>query len=239
MNALGLDRIYVINVRAFEDRRRHVTAELARFGLEGEFVHEWDAEDITPEVDARYFDSSTLSRGQKSCALKHVAVLRRIVERAERLALVLEDDVVLDRDFERGVRDAVGESSMIESPHVVYIGSGGNFYTPRSRMRPGQRLYAAERGRFTDSYIIGASTARLRLSWIDSHHMSRPIDNEFDAMDRVSDVEMLWLEPPVVEQGSKNGLFQTVLEAAPSRPVQRLKFGWEKFRRKYLYQLWR
>ena len=106
-------------------------------------------------------------------------------------------------------------------------------------MRPGQRLYPADRGRFTDSYIIGATTAGHRLSWIDAHRMSRPIDNEFDAMDRALGVEMLWLEPPVVEQGSKNGLFQTVLEAAPSRPVQRLKFGWEKFRRKYLYQLWR
>ena len=50
---------------------------------------------------------------------------------------------------------------------------------------------------------------------------------------------MLWLEEPVVEQGSKNGLFQTALEAAAPRPVQRLKFSWEKFRRKYLYQLWR
>lgn len=239
MNALGLDRIYVINVRAFEDRRRHVVSELARFGLSGEFMHEWDAGDITPEADAQYFDSNTLSRGQKSCALKHIAVLRRIVERDERLALVLEDDVVLDRDFDQGVRDAVAESSTIQAPHVVYIGSGGNFYTPRSRIRPGQRLYPAERGRFTDSYIIGASTARLRLSCIDSRRMSRPIDNEFDAMDRELGIEMLWLEPTVVEQGSKTGLFQTALEAAPPRPIQRLKFGWEKFRRKHLYQLWR
>lgn len=240
MNALGLDRIYVINVRAFEDRRRHVTNELSRFGLDGEFVHEWDAVDLTPEVEARWFDpASTLTANQKSCALKHVTALQRIAARGEETALVLEDDVVLAQDFGEGVRTALAEAPRHAEPRVLFIGCGGNFYTPRSQRRPGQHLYPATRGRFADSYVIGAQTARRRLDWIAAHRISLPIDNQFEVIDRASGISMLWLEEPVVEQGSKNGLFQTALEAAPPRPIQRLKFGWEKFRRKYLYQLWR
>lgn len=240
MNALGLDRIYVVNVRAFEDRRRHVSAELARFGLEGEFVHDWDAVDLTPEVEARWFDvAASLTARQKSCALKHVTALQRIAERAEAAALVLEDDVVLSAGFDEGVRTALAEAPRHAKPQVLFIGCGGNFYTPRSQRRPGQRLYPATRGRFADSYVIGAHAARRRLDWIAANRISLPIDNQFEVIDNALGISMLWLEEPVVEQGSKNGLFRTALEAAPPRPVQRLKFSWEKFRRKYLYQLWR
>lgn len=240
MNALsGVDQIYIINVRAFADRRRHITAQLARFELEGEFVHDWDVSDITAEIDAQYFKDSGLSPGQKSCALKHVTALQRIAERGQKSALVLEDDVVLAEDFCEGVQAVMLERSRYPGPKVIFIGSGGNFYTSRSQRRSDQRLYLATRGRFADSYIVGADVARLRLDWISRHGISRPIDNEFERMDLVCGVQMLWLEDPVAEQGSKNGLFQTALEQAPPRILQKLKFSWEKLRRKYLYQLWR
>lgn len=235
----GLDQIYIINVREFSDRRRHITAQLARFELEGEFVHDWDVGDITSEIDAQYFRNPDLSPGQKSCALKHLTALQRILERGQNSALVLEDDVVLAGDFCEGVRAAMSERSRHPGPQVIFIGSGGNFYTSRSQRRPDQRLYPATRGRFADSYIVGADVARLRLNWISRHGISRPIDNEFERMDLECGVQMLWLEDPVAEQGSKNGLFQTALEQAPPRFLQKLKFSWEKLRRKYLYQLWR
>ena len=237
---LGLDAIYVINVRAYEARRLHVTRELARFGLHGEFVFDHDAMDLTPETESPWFvPGAELRPGQKSCALKHMVVLERIVERRQTRALVLEDDVVLDAAFPDGVKAALEEGGRWPEPKVTFLGSGGNFYTPRSRRVPGQRLYPATHGRFTDSYILGHDTATRRLAWIREHRMSKPVDNEFDRIDTALGITMLWLEDPVVEQGSKNGLFQSEVEPAPPPALQRLKFGWEKLRRKYLYQLWR
>lgn len=240
MNRPGLDAIYVINVRSFEDRRRHVEGELARFGLTGEFVHEYDAVDLTPGIEARWFvEGNDLRPNQKSCALKHVRALERIRERGHRHALVLEDDVVLSPGFAEGVSAALSESARWPEPRVLFIGSGGNFFTPRSQRVPGQRLYPAQRGRFGDSYILSAATAEKRLDWIGEHRIAKPIDNQFEAIDKALGITMLWLEDPVVEQGSKNGLFPSEVEPAPPPAVQRLKFGWEKLRRKYLYQLWR
>ena len=240
MNPLGLDAIFVLNVRAYEARRRHVEAELARFGLRAEFVHDHDVAELTPEVEARWFAADApLRPNQKSCAMKHVAALQRIVAGDHAATLVLEDDVVLSPGFADGVKDALREARQWPQPHVIFIGSGGNFYTPRSERRPGQRLYPAQRGRFGDSYILGSDTARRRLEWIERHRIRIPIDNQFEEIDKALDIAMLWLEEPVVEQGSKNGLFQSMVEPAPPPPIQRLKFGWEKLRRKYLYQLWR
>ncbi len=237
--AVQIDHIYLINVRSFTERLAHARAQLARFGLDAEPVHEWDAGDLTAEIDKQYFASSNLSPGQKSCGMKHVAALQRIVERGERFALVLEDDVVLADGFDDGVAAALAEAPRHPQPQVIFIGCGGNFYTPRSQRKPGQRLYPANRGRFADSYIIGHEAARLRLDWITRHRMTKPIDNQFEEIDRATGIAMLWLEDPVVEQGSKLGLFTTTLEPAHPDWLQRLLFRLEKIRRKYVYQIWR
>jgi len=235
----NIDTVYLINVRSFTERLAHTNAQLARFGINAEPVHEWDATDLTPAVESKYFNSCDLSSGQKSCGMKHVAALQRIVERGERYALVLEDDVVLADGFAEGMAAALTEAPQYPQPQVIFIGCGGNFYTPRSLRKPGQRLYLANRGRFADSYIIGHEAARLRLEWITRHRISRPIDNQFEEIDRVAGITMLWLEDPVVEQGSKLGLFTTTLEPAKPGWLQRLLFNLERIRRKYVYQIWR
>ena len=239
VHALGLDAILIINVKAFVERRRHVEAQLARFGLAGEFIHDFDADEITPELDRRWFAGDGLNRGQKSCALKHIAALERIVERGWQRCLVLEDDVVLADGFAEGVRAALDEARNEPRPHVVYLGAGGNFYTPAGQRQPGRRLYPAAKGRFADSYLIGAQEAALRLAPIRARPLTKPIDNVFDAVDTAAGIRFLWLEDPVVEQGSKLGVFRTSLEAAPPNWLQALKYRLERLRRKYLYQLWR
>jgi glycosyl transferase family 25 len=237
--ALGLDAILVINVKRFVERREHVEAQLARFGLRGEFIHEFDTDEITAELDRRYFQGRELNAGQKSCALKHLEALRRIVEHDWQRCLVLEDDVVLADGFIEGVQAALQETKDTDRPYVIYIGAGGNFYTPASQREPARRIYEASKGRFADSYILGAEEACRRLQRIQQTPMHKPIDVTFDTIDRQAGIRFLWLEDPVVEQGSKLGLFRTSLEAAPPNWLQGLRFWLERLRRKYFYQLWR
>ena len=117
--SLGLDAILIINVKSFVERRRHVEAQLARFGLSGDFIHDFDADEITAELDRRYFTGDELSRGQKSCALKHVTALQRISDRGWQRCLVLEDDVVLADGFIEGVQAALEETrgAVVPPPH--------------------------------------------------------------------------------------------------------------------------
>lgn len=234
-----LERVYVINVKAFEARRQHVTAELARFGVTAEFVHDWDVPELNADCARWFAQPCTLSPAQMSCCMKHLTALQRIIERGEDRALILEDDVVLADGFAEAVRIATQERTQFSPLHVVFLGNGGNFYTPRSQRRPGQHLYRAAKGRFGDSYMINAATARARLQWIQQHHIAKPIDNQFDVIDRELGIELLWYEDPVVEQGSKNGTFQSQIESDPPPWLKGVLFAWEKLRRKYLYQLWR
>jgi len=240
-SAWGLDGVLVVNVKSFTERRAHIEAELAKVGLKAEFVHEFDADEIDAQTDARYYAPGlNMTMGHKSCGLKHIAIMERVVQRNWKHCLVLEDDAMLHKDFRQGVERTLAELASYEGqPSVAFVGCGGNWYTPRSQRRKDQYLYPAQKGRLTDSYIIGAPAARLRLDWVNSHKMTEAIDNAFNTMDREMGITMLWLEPPVVDQGTKLGLFSSALEGRWSPFIQGLLHRWERLRRKYLYQLWR
>jgi len=230
-----LDGILVINPRNFVERRRSIERQLQPLGLAYEFIHTYDASDIDATIAERYFQNAALSPGQQSCALKHCEALRLICTRNWGRALILEDDAILAPQFIQGLQAALKESAPLKAPYVLLVGSGGNQYTPRKRRVPGQCLYRSEKGRLTEAYVLGSQTARLRVEWVERQGISLPIDNLFDRMDRELNIARYWLEPPIVEQGSKNGQFRSVLEPAPPNFVRRVTSVLQKLRRKYLY----
>lgn len=234
-----LSHIYVLNVKKFTERRLFMEQQLCEYELSAEFIFDWDIDDLDAETNNLYFSGDKLSPAQKSCAMKHVCVLQKIAAANTEFNLVLEDDAVFSRDFKAGLQHALEQSEQFNSDKVIFIGSGGNFFTPKSQRNAGQYLYKGSRGRFTDSYIISGSTAQKRLDWINTNKISVPIDNQFDIIDKDLGIQILWLEDPVVEQGSKNGLFNSAIESAPPQRIQSLLFAFEKLKRKYIYQLWR
>lgn len=75
----------------------------------------------------------------------------------------------------------------------------------------------------------------MRIEWIERYGIMMPIDNLFEQIDRECGIAMYWLEPPIVEQGSKNGRFRSVLEPSPPNFVRQVTSVLQKLRRKYLY----
>jgi glycosyl transferase family 25 len=235
-----LDHIYVLNVKKFTERRIFMEKQLRKENLSAEFIFDWDVDELTDEILMRYFaKENNLSTAQKSCALKHITALEKIAKTNSEFNLILEDDALFAQDFSLGVQRALAQSHQFSGEKVIYIGSGGNFFTPKSQRQAGQYLYLGQRGRFGDSYILDSQTAQKRLDWIMEHKVSEPIDNQFEKIDKLLGIKIVWLEDPVVEQGSKNGLFNSALEPAPPTWLQKLLFNFEKLKRKYIYQLWR
>lgn len=231
---LVLDGILVINPRNFTERRQSIERQLQPLGVPYEFLHVYDIDDLTAEVTKQYFRNTLLHPGQQSCALKHLQALRLICERHWRRALVLEDDALLAGNFSAELNAALQDAARLPELQVLFVGSGGNQYIPRREQVKGQRLYRSTRGRLAEAYVIGSQTARLRIKWIEQHGISLPIDNLFEQIDRECEIAMYWLEPPIVEQGSKNGRFRSVLEPAPPNYIRRVQSILQKIRRKYL-----
>ncbi|NOQ36262.1 MAG: glycosyl transferase, partial [Methylococcaceae bacterium] len=179
-----LQNIYVLNVKKFTQRHLFMEQQLARFSMESEFILDWDIDDLTDELIEQYFTGDLLSKAQMSCAMKHVTALQKIAATNSHFNLVLEDDAIFNKDFSTGLQHALEQSEQFEGNKVIYIGSGGNFFTPKSQRVEGQYLYIGSRGRFADSYIIDSETAQKRLDWFAEHKISEPMDNQFETIDK-------------------------------------------------------
>lgn len=228
----GLDAVFVIHASKFTDRRQLIEQQLEQVGLPFEFVLDFDATEMPDDLTRRFFANSRLSPSQQSCALKHWKALSLMVERNIDRALILEDDVILSKDFRKILLQLIAEEIAIGVPHVTFLGCGGHYYIGADEIRHGQLLYLRNQGKFADSYILSRDVAERRLTWIAAHGIARPIDHLFEQIDRDVATAMYWLEPPIVEQGSHNGTFGSSLESSYPLWFQSLQFRWKKMWRR-------
>lgn len=229
----GLAKVFVIHAAQFVERRKRIESQLAAIGLPFEFVREFDVPDITDDIRQRFFAHASLSNSQQSCALKHWRAMQHVVQAGYAHTLILEDDVILAPDFLAVLHRLMHELlALSRGANVTFLGCGGHYYIPAEEVRPGQLLYPRHQGKFADSYIVSLDAAKRRLDWITAHGITQPIDHLFELIDRQLATPMLWLEPPVVEQGSHNGTFSSALDKSHPRWFQFLQFRWKKMWRR-------
>ena len=232
-----VDAVFVLSVKTFHDRIRHIEAELARHGIAFEWIFEHDADELTPaQVDA-VFAPSDLKRGHQSLVLKHIETWKRCVERNYRRILVFEDDAVLARDFERVFGRAMDEADALDRPYMVYLGCGDNKYVEGARRSPTMLLAPGIELPATDATVLDRRAAELRLAYLAQHRITRPADWLMREADAAMGITQYWLREPIVEQGSMNGRFVSVLDDKRTDRGQRwnwLRFRWDRWRRRTL-----
>jgi glycosyl transferase family 25 len=232
--------VYVIHAAHFEDRGAHMKQALGQLGIVFEFVADFDPKDITEEVEQKYFAPGvSMSMGAKSCALKHVRVMELMAERQEAKALVLEDDLVFDQHFVDWLLVFLKEAANFAPGYTIQLGCANNMYVPGRQLQKNQHLYLQKEVRAGEAYLIEAQAANQRLDWIYKNKISLPIDHLFNLLDSELGLSIYWSDPTLVEQGSMNGLFKTSLDDGrinKSALRLKLKFAWQRLRKKYIYR---
>jgi GR25 family glycosyltransferase involved in LPS biosynthesis len=216
--------LYVVHGRRLVDRRDRLSSALAAQGLVAEWVAEPDAATLTRAHSRRYYRPSRrlwraravgtpspnarfrrLTRQEIAATISHVEILRKIAAGPSEWALVFEDDAILDVDFRASLTEQLGE--MPDDADVVFLGGAFGF-----RVRdadPGQRFYrrAHPAGKPTDSYLVRRSAAAKLVTTIVPFVF--PIDWELSYQLMAHDLVVYWLEPPLVSQGSYDGVYES------------------------------
>jgi glycosyl transferase, family 25 len=231
-----VDAVLIVSVRSFHDRIAHMQAEMNRFGIEVEWIFDFDPPQITPELIERTFAPSDLRLPHQSAVLKHIAAWRACAERDCRRMLIFEDDVVLADNFPEVLAQAMREADALTTPYLIYLGCGHNRYAAGAvdsptMLVPGGPLPAAE------AVVIDRESARMRIQYLERHKVTRPPDWLLREMDAELGIPHYWLREPVVEQGSMNGKFSSVLDEKRSgrgRLYAWLRFRWDRWRHRRL-----
>src|SRR5512134_430906 len=223
-----VDAVFVLSVKTFHDRIRHIESELARHGIKFEWIFEHDADEMSDEEIEAVFAPSDLKRGHQSLVLKHIETWKRCVERGYRRVLVFEDDAVLARDFERVFALAMDEADRVERPYMVYLGCGDNKYVAGAARSPTMLLTPDVELPATDATVLDRRAAELRLAYVARAKVTRPADWLMREADAAMGVTQFWLREPIVEQGSMNGRFPSVLD--DKRTERGRGWTWLRFR---------
>ena len=230
----GIDKVYVLHCkRGYEDREVSINAQFAKQAIPFEYVQDWDISDMDDAVIERYF-RRRLSAVSMSACLKHFRAAEKVVENGYGRSLIFEDDVVLSRDFKAILARVVEESKKMAEDHAIFLSNSGNYYTPRSRRRPGQYLYEAAHSRAADAYLVSGEVCRKRVEWLRENGFTLPIDHQFHVVDQALGIRTFWVEDPIAEQGSMNGLFKSAVEVKHAPVVQRLRWQLDKFYKKHI-----
>ncbi len=231
-----VDAVYVLSVRSFADRIAHVQRQMATHGIAFEFIFDHDADALTPELIARTFGASDMRRTHQSLVLKHMAVWQRMVEKNHTRALVFEDDVLLDTQFNAAFVRALDEADALAPGWSLYLGRGDNHHVGQTRastaLIAGGPLPAA------DALVCDLQAAQRRLAYLETHPITRPADWLIRETDAAVGIAQWWLARPIVEQGSMNGLFASALDdkrQQRGRLYAWLRYRWDKFWRQWRY----
>lgn len=157
----GMIKIYVINLPRCRERREHILAECARFGLEPEIFPGVDVMALN-ETELRRLvfepDRNPLTPPEVACVLSHLGIYRDMVEKNIPHAMILEDDSVFRTD-PRPLLAGL-ECLRADAPEVYLLTHRSNQYISGEQRSIGAvRFYRGWNGVGANGYVITKSAA--------------------------------------------------------------------------------
>lgn len=233
-NASFLENIFVIHVKnGYEERKLHIDAHLPRRGIKHfEYILDGDIADLSNDLILDKFNTEALSLSEISCFYKHYLAYLEILKRNLNSALIIEDDAFLSKSTPKVLKKL---SLILEQKENYLINiEGNNRSVPLLMRRKGKLIYKTNHTKLTGGYIIDKIAAEKLVRRIQTSISSLPIDSYHTAMRENLNYNIYWLEPPIVEQGSKNGLFKSVLSNREKSTVKHISSKFRNFYQKWI-----
>ena len=236
MDKLSVDAVFVLSVRTFEDRIKHVKQQMALHQIPYQFIFEFDIPELNTELLLNTFETeNVLDRPQQSLVLKHIHAWRICVEHNFKNILVFEDDVILKPDFVSRLNTAVHELEKKQNPYLLYLG-GADTKVPDSFLLSEDDIVEQPIAT-SEAYVTNFMASKRRIDWLNNHKVKLPSDFLLRTMDPLRGISQYWLKEHIVEQGSVTGIFESSLDRQRQKHsflFNYLRYQWQKINRKKL-----
>lgn len=232
--------IYVISVKRFIDRHQHMKAQAERFGIELEFIWDYDADVLTENDLAQLDASAKLPMKSASTVLKHLQAQKTMVERGQSLALVLEDDVILFSQFSKFIQEVLIMAQQLSPGWLIFLGGADN-KIDRRFIETSEFQLIENPLSTAEAYLIDRAGAEKRLHWLENNRIHLPADHFLTWLDQQLELRQYWVSEPLATQGSITGQFATALDANRAKHSAlylRLRYEYNRFRRQTWPRFW-
>lgn len=211
-DSLCIDKVYVLSVKSFSDRITHIKNELTKHNLEFEFIFDYDIDEINlPDFSKKnVLIEDNLQNAHKSLLLKHIKAWENCVQNNYKNILILEDDVLLDKNFSNTLKKIIHRSSYLTPGYLIFL-SGRDTRVPKEFLLSNDLLFRHPIAT-ADGYITDFHACIKRLAWLSNNKVNLPADHLIKKIDENLEISQYWSTKTLVEQGSVFGLFPSTLD---------------------------
>lgn len=206
----GVCGVYVVHaLHNYEHHEKWITKLFNKHKIDFEFVSDGDPSTFTPELLNKYFITDidkTLTKGITSCALNHFYSLERVIERKNSYAIIFEDDVIFLGDFKKKIHRIWNQVEKLEPGFIISLENMPLTFPSFWQTKKGKFLYPATQGRMAAAYLIDMKAAEAMLANLQIDKCDLPLDWWHNKLIDKGVIKMYWAHPPLVEQGSHNGM---------------------------------
>lgn len=223
-------KVIVLHVKTgYEERKQHICRMLGTRNIDFEFLLDGDMTDLTPEILDRYFTGEMKQVAPAvSCTMKHLLACELIVSRQLSGALILEDDMLLYKNFDRVFDECMNEMTRygIDDALISFEDSALRF-VPGSQRQRGRHLYLASKDRFAGCYYLTFRTAKKIMDYVNSNKCDLPVDLFHKALIVRAGLPYYWCHPCIATQGTHNGIFPSSICAESAKKQHYRAWTWQ------------
>lgn len=239
---IGIDNIYIVHgITGYEQREQMLNTLLKeKNGLDFEFVTESEESEQNDKWFSQYFSNTikeVLSKGALYCTLIHILIYERILRNNDKYAIVFENDVCFISDFPARISKIVKEANQLEEGFIISLENSTLKFPPLSQVKKGKYLYPAVAGRCAGAYMIDRQAVKNILEDLKNNKCSEVIDWWHNDLIKRNVIKMYWAHPPLTEQGSSNGVFNSSLSLNKNGFIRRARWEIQKFYKMYILRL--
>lgn len=134
--------VYGINLKRRTDKREHLLEECSKHNIKINIIDAVDGSQLLEEEIKQYvfdYPANGLTLGEIGCGLSHLKIYQKIIDTSCPLALILEDDILLNDDI-NGVLDSIMlhekmEDAIKPNQPRIYLLSPSHLYWGRFKKK--------------------------------------------------------------------------------------------------------
>ena len=234
----GIEGIYIVHAKkGYELHEERINQLFKKNNLAFEFVTEGDPSCFTATLLDRYFTADIrqlLKAGILSCTLNHILSYEKMVANNNRYALVFENDPFFLGDFVKQIEKIAKEADTLPPGFIISLENTTLEFPAVKSLKPGKLLYPADHGRCAGGYLIDLKAAKDILEDLKTTKCSQVIDWWHNSLLDRNIVKMYWADPPIVEQGSHNGLLSSTISTKKKNTRRRIAWLAQKYYKTYI-----
>lgn len=241
MNSLkdfGIDGIYIVHAKGgYEEHERRISKIFREMSLDYELVCDGDISNFTPALMEKYFCKpieDKFSKGVISCTLNHIFCYEKMIQNHDRIALVFENDPFFLGDFLKKIKRVSLEAQTLPPGFIISLENTTLKFPHFRKIKKGKYLYEATAGRCAGAYLIDNKAAKDILEDVKTDKCCQIIDWWHNTLINKNVIKMYWAHPPLVEQGSHNGLLSAGISSKRKSVRRRISWNAQKFYKRYV-----